>query len=175
MRRRQGPGARLKSIGYQIFYRLPARVRRRLVRLVAPTYTVGAVVLVRDQSGRLLLLRQPPGYGWSLPSGLVDRGEAPVQCAVRELAEETGVRVKPEDLSPATPNAVLHPRGRWIDFVFEVQVDSNAHTVQVDGGEVLEAKWHGEHNLPPLTVPTARLLATFGLGPLRSYPEATQR
>ena len=57
--------ARLRRLGYRIFYLLPAAVRRRLVRLVMAKYIVGAVALVRDAEatapGRLLLLRQPPG------------------------------------------------------------------------------------------------------------------
>ncbi|MEU6207257.1 NUDIX hydrolase, partial [Micromonospora musae] len=31
------------AIGYQVFYRLPLPVRRRLVRMAVPKYIVGAV------------------------------------------------------------------------------------------------------------------------------------
>ena len=172
MMARRTVGVRLRGLGYRTFYRLPAKLRRKLVRLVAPTYTVGAVVLVRDHTDRLLLLRQPPGNGWSLPGGMIDRGERPVECAARELAEETGLSVDVGDLSPAVPNAVAHTRGRWVDFVYQVRVDPNHHQLVVDGGEVLEARWCSVEGLPPLTVPTARLLAHFGLGPYQNYPEA---
>ncbi|MGH3727976.1 MAG: NUDIX hydrolase [Micromonosporaceae bacterium] len=175
MTRRPVPAARLRRVGYQVFYRLPPAVRRRLVRLVAPTYTVGAVILVRDRDGRLLLLRQPPGFGWSLPGGMVDRGERPVDCAARELAEETGIVVGVDDLTAAVPNAVAHTKGRWVDFVYQVTVDPDEQNVAVDGGEVLEARWCSLEGLPPLTVPAARLLAHFGLGPYQGYPEVTTR
>ncbi len=103
-----------------------AAVRRRLVRLAMAHYTVGAVALVRDvelpHPGRLLLLRQPPGVGWSLPAGLLRRGERPIDGCVRELAEETGVQLTAADLTPAVPNAVIHTRGRWVDTVFEATV-----------------------------------------------------
>ena len=170
---RRSFGTRLRGLGYHTFYRLPAPVRRRLVRLVAPTYTVGAVVLVRDHDDRLLLLRQPPGLGWSLPGGMMDRGERPVDCAARELAEETGLSVDVGELSPAVPNAVAHTRGRWVDFVYQVRVNPDDHQLEVDGGEVLEARWCSVEGLPPLTVPAARLLAQFGLGPYQNYPEVT--
>lgn len=168
---RRSAGARLKGIGYQAFYRLPAPLRRRVIRLVAPTFTVGAVILVRDGDNRLLLLRQPPGYGWSLPGGMIDRGEHPAECAVRELAEETGLRIGIDQLAPAAPNALVHPRGRWVDFVFETRVNPDDHDLVVDGGEVLEARWCSVTSLPPLTVPAARLLARYGLGPYRDYDE----
>src|SRR5690606_33366259 len=124
-------GARLRGVvhaaAYPVYFRLPRRLRRWLVRRVTPTYTVGAVVLLRDETDRLLLLRQPPGTrGWSLPAGLLGRGESPIDGAVRELAEETGVRLDPAQLRPAVPNAVVHHRGRWVDMVFEARESGRA-------------------------------------------------
>lgn len=161
--------ARVLGAVYPIFYRLPHRLRVWLVRWVAPTYTVGAVVLLRDSgptgAGRLLLLRQPPGRGWGLPAGLLTRGETPVQGAVRELAEESGVRLRPDQLHPAVPNALVHTRGRWVDMVFEGSVPATTTPLQVDGREVLEARWYDLDALPELTKPTARLLGCYGIGP----------
>jgi ADP-ribose pyrophosphatase YjhB (NUDIX family) len=169
--RRTALRTRLTAIGYGIFYRLPHRTRLRLVRLVTPKYTIGAVVLVFDVGGdpsgtpqRILLLRQPPGRGWTLPAGLLNRGETPVEGAVREAAEETGIEFDPEQLTPATPNAVVHTHGRWIDTVFTAQVDAEEVKLSVDGAEVWEAAWHPLDDLPKLTVATGRLLANYGIG-----------
>jgi len=55
---------------------------------------VGAVV--RDDAGRLLLIRrgQEPSRGlWSLPGGRVEPGETHEQAVVREVREETGLDV----------------------------------------------------------------------------------
>jgi 8-oxo-dGTP diphosphatase len=55
---------------------------------------VGAVV--RDGQGRLLLVRRgtEPGRGlWSVPGGRVEPGESVEEAVVREVAEETGLRV----------------------------------------------------------------------------------
>jgi ADP-ribose pyrophosphatase YjhB (NUDIX family) len=167
--------ARLRWLGYRTFYLLPLRLRRRLVRLVMAHYTVGAVALVRDSDlprpGRLLLLRQPPGVGWSLPAGLLRRGERPIDGCVRELAEETGIRLTAADLTPAVPNAVVHTKGLWVDTVFEASVPASAVTLQADGAEVVDAAWHRLDNLPPLTIATARLLSYYGIGPYADYPE----
>ncbi|HWH01622.1 MAG TPA: NUDIX hydrolase [Pilimelia sp.] len=160
---------RLVSAGYGVFYRIPHGLRVRLVRLAVRKYVVGAVVFVRDSAaappGRLLLLRQPPGRGWSLPAGLLRRREEPTVGAVRELAEETGIRLTPEDLRPAVPNAVVHAKG-WIDLVFEAEVPASDTALSVDGAEVWEAAWHPVGDLPPLSGPTARLLGRYGIGPL---------
>jgi ADP-ribose pyrophosphatase YjhB (NUDIX family) len=166
---------RLRRLGYGAFYSLPGSVRRRLVRLAVAKYIVGAVALVYDAEAsspaRLLLLRQPPGIGWSLPAGLLQRGERPIDGCARELAEESGLRLPLHEFTAATPSAVVHTRGRWVDVVFETRVPASAVTFEVDGAEVLEAAWHGIDNLPPLTPPTAKLLSYYGLGPYVDYPE----
>src|SRR5690348_2818905 len=125
----------VRAIGFATFYRLPGRWRRRLVRFLKPRYNMGAVVLVRDADERLLLLRQPPGAGWTLPGGLIDRGETPDECAARELREETGIRQAPDELSPGVPNAIVRTRDRWVDFVFIARVPADVPVI-VDGAEV---------------------------------------
>jgi ADP-ribose pyrophosphatase YjhB (NUDIX family) len=169
---------RLHVLAYRAAYALPIRLRRRLVRVAMPKYIAGAVVLVRDADaradgtgpGRIMLQRQPPGHGWSIPGGLLGRGERPAVGAARELFEEAGVRVDPNDLTPLDPNVIVHSAGRWIDCVFEAYIPADT-TFVVDGGEVLEAAWYRLDSLPPLTVATARLLAHYGIGPYVGYPE----
>ena len=51
----------------------------------------GAVVLRR---GRVLLVHRPAYDDWSFPKGKLDRGETTVAAAVREVEEETGLRVR---------------------------------------------------------------------------------
>jgi 8-oxo-dGTP pyrophosphatase MutT (NUDIX family) len=159
----------LRGVAYQTFYRLPHSVRRRIVRLIVPKYLVGAVTIVRDseasEPGRLLLLRQPPGRRWGLPAGLLKKAEPPAVGAARELAEESGVVIDPDDLTPAVPNAIVHPKG-WVDTVFLGHVPASTNPLVVDGGEVLEAGWFPLDDLPPLTPNTALLLGVYGMGPL---------
>jgi ADP-ribose pyrophosphatase YjhB (NUDIX family) len=157
---------RALATAYPIFYRLPHGLRMWLVRRLSPTYTVGSVVLVRDTGAdRLLLLRQPPGRAWSLPAGLLARRESPIEGAARELAEESGIVLRPEQLRAAVPNALVHHRGQWVDVVFEAAVPADTTPLAVDGAEVLEAAWHDLAALPPLTRQTARLLGRYGIGP----------
>jgi 8-oxo-dGTP diphosphatase len=64
---------------------------------VAPGDThlgVGAIALVRDGSGRVLLVWQRAGPfagAWLLPGGGVERDEGVSHAAARELHEETGL------------------------------------------------------------------------------------
>jgi len=60
---------------------------------------VGAVV--KDGQGRLLLIKRghEPGAGlWSLPGGRIEPGETDAEALVREMLEETGLKVAPGGL-----------------------------------------------------------------------------
>ncbi len=166
----------LRRAAYGIFRTLPRALRNRLVRTLTPNYTVGAVVLVHDTGGALLLLRQPPGWGWSLPGGLLGRRESPADGAARELAEETGIEVPAAALTPASPNARINAGAQQVDVVFTVTVDRPDGTLRIDPVEVLEAGWFAADDLPPLTISTARTLALYGIGPYAEYaPDGTPR
>ena len=47
-----------------------------------------------QQDGEILLVQRPRYQDWSLPKGKLDRGETPLQAALREVREETGYRAK---------------------------------------------------------------------------------
>jgi 8-oxo-dGTP pyrophosphatase MutT (NUDIX family) len=55
-----------------------------------------AAVVAVDAAGRVCFVRQYrhgiADFLWEIPAGKLDPGEAPQACAVRELAEETGVQ-----------------------------------------------------------------------------------
>jgi ADP-ribose pyrophosphatase len=57
-----------------------------------------AAVVAIDDGGRVCLVRQyrhgVQDFLWEIPAGKLDGGEAPELCAVRELAEETGVTAR---------------------------------------------------------------------------------
>jgi len=57
-----------------------------------------AAVVAVDGADRVCLVRQyrhgVTDFLWEIPAGKLDPGEAPEVCAVRELAEETGVRAR---------------------------------------------------------------------------------
>ena len=55
-----------------------------------------ATLMFIERDGELLLIRKKRGHGAGKingPGGMVERGETPLQCAVRETAEEVGLNV----------------------------------------------------------------------------------
>ncbi len=82
---------------YQLGYRLGYQLVRLFWMLLRPT-THGALVVVWKQ-GSLLLVRNSYVPYYSPPGGYVRGGETAKLAAVRELAEETGLSVQPEQLT----------------------------------------------------------------------------
>jgi 8-oxo-dGTP pyrophosphatase MutT (NUDIX family) len=52
---------------------------------------VGARCLVRDDRGRILLIRRNDNGLWAVPAGGIELGDSIRQCAIREAYEETGL------------------------------------------------------------------------------------
>ena len=59
-------------------------------------------IVIYFDNGKVLLLKRKDGvpYGglWGFPGGGAEEGESPEEAAIRETAEETGIKVLPEDL-----------------------------------------------------------------------------
>jgi len=70
-------------------------------------------LLVINERGELLIGHSTGSFHWDLPKGLLDDGETPVACALREGYEEFGLVFEPERLvdlgrHPYYPGKDLH-------------------------------------------------------------------
>ena len=91
---------------------IPVRHRMEIVRTpqLPDGYSVStAFVLAVDSDDRTLLTRvDRPDRGWEVPGGHLDPGESPLDAAVRELAEEAGLTVRPSDLVLVGGQQITH-------------------------------------------------------------------
>lgn len=74
-----------------------------------------AMVVVSDGSGRFVAVYSPRRQEWGIPGGGREPDETVVECAVREVAEETGLVLAPENLRPwgIERFAPRSGQGRW--------------------------------------------------------------
>jgi ADP-ribose pyrophosphatase YjhB (NUDIX family) len=70
---------------------------------------LAAIAWVFDPPRRHLLLVDHRTFGWSCPGGHVEEGERPADAARRELAEETGLIVPPDDGDPVSVSYAAAP------------------------------------------------------------------
>src|SRR5690349_13026959 len=71
-------------------------IARIFWRLTQPKFSAGAVGVIFDEQGRVLLVEHVfhPYAPWGLPGGWVDRHENPGQTVQRELHEELDLSVE---------------------------------------------------------------------------------
>jgi ADP-ribose pyrophosphatase YjhB (NUDIX family) len=102
------------------------RFVRRILWYFRPKFTVGAIVLVTDADGRVLLVRQRFVGTWGIPGGFQSPRETAEEAVLRELAEETGL-ADVEDLSLV---ARYQQDGRpHLDSLFRARVRASAPDV----------------------------------------------
>jgi ADP-ribose pyrophosphatase YjhB (NUDIX family) len=102
---------------------------------------VAADVLIRDVTGRVLLVDPTYKEGWDLPGGMVEANESPQAGALRELDEELG-------LAPrlGRPLAIewVGAHGPWDDqvvFVFDGGTLAAADAMNIRVGDSEIAAW----------------------------------
>jgi len=131
----------------------------------APTATVvvpSVFVAARWRGGRLLLVRRCDSGTWELPGGRVDIGESAVDAAVRETAEEAGVRVLVTGFVGlfSDPGHIVRSPDGEVRQQFAVLFRARAlgGIPRGDLHETSEAAWVAPMNLPGLPMePAARM------------------
>lgn len=142
-----------------MFSLLPRWVRRWLVRLGTPRYTVGAVCIVERRDGAILLVRHSYATRWGTPGGLVKRREQPDIAAVRETMEEVNLRVE----LVGEPMVVVEPEPRRVDIVYLARPahDAPLDDVRPSSPEINSAQWFMPDELPDLQPETATALISL--------------
>lgn len=125
--------------------------------------TVDAIVyFVAEGKTRILLIErgaEPYKNKWALPGGFVEMGETLEQSCIRELQEETGLRVPKMQQFKAYDAVDRDPRHRTISVVFSAEIEQQS---PVKGGDdACNAQWFPLNQLPELAFDHAQMLHDF--------------
>ncbi|WP_033948566.1 NUDIX domain-containing protein [Streptomyces sp. CNQ431] len=137
---------------------------------VVPSVTA----VVQDNAGRLLVIHKTDNDLWALPGGGHDIGERVADTVVREVEEETGIRVQVEGLVGlyTDPDHVLEYDDGEVRQQFSIcfrarPVGGRLRT----SSESKEVRWVDASELHSLTIhPSMRLRIEHGLDAARTEP-----
>lgn len=135
----------------------PGWLRHVFLRVLNPSYMVGAMALIQDERGRLLIVehtyrRQVP---WGLPGGWLKRAESPEVGLAREVLEETGLEVRVDALLAAD-----FWRAGQFDLLYRCTVLRGAYRGSDETGS---CRWVLPGELPELLPNQWALLRKVGL------------
>ncbi len=127
-------------------WRLGKPLQWRFLWLVHAKFICGITGVVRDQDGRVLLLRHrlwPAGRQWGFPTGYANKDERHEDTIAREVREETGLTVK--------AGRLLKVRSGFryrVEIYYEAVLIGGLDGLELDTREVLEARLFNPGDLP---------------------------
>ena len=147
----------LKRSAFRTFGLLPQPFRRWLIRTIRPSWTAGSVAVVERDDGRWLFVRPVYRNGWTLPGGLVDKGEHPAATAVREMQEELGISVE----VVGGGWVVIDPEHRRIETIFRAALADGVDpdSIEITTAELSGVGWFHPEETPELEDETREAMA----------------
>ena len=124
-----------------------------------PAVTADCIVITKEAEPKVLLIQrgdEPYKGCWAFPGGFMEIDETTEQCAIRELEEETGLKVDEVHQIGAFSKVDRDPRGRTITVAYLAFVDA---PVEVKGqDDAANAEWFPLSALPALAFDHADIM-----------------
>ena len=113
--------------------------------------TLGVFAAITDKEGRILCVRMNYAtHGWTTPGGGVELGESPLDALKREVLEESGLEVVPEEL------VGVYSKPYKNDIVLFFRADVVAQNPWQPNDEIAQMGYFGRDDLPEPTGLVAR-------------------
>ena len=136
-----------------------------------PAVTADCIVITKEPDPKVLLIERgdEPFKGcWAFPGGFMNMDETTEQCAIRELEEETGLKVSKVYQIGAYSKVDRDPRGRTVTVAYLAIVNK---PIAVSGqDDAAKAEWFSLLALPQLAFDHADIMQDA----IRKYKETTE-
>ena len=122
----------------------------------------GANTVLINESNQVLLHRRSDNGAWALPGGRMEIGESIEGCAVREMFEETGLRVKIKRLvgvysDPKNYCILRYPSGYAVHYLIVVYEVEQIGGELLISGESTDLRYFDVDALPEGMMPSSRM------------------
>ena len=124
-----------------------------------PAVTADCVVMTAEEEPQILLIERSddPYKGcWAFPGGFLNMDETTEQCAIRELEEETGLRLSKVVQIGAYSGVDRDPRGRTVTVAYLAIV--NAPVAVTGKDDAAKAQWFSIKTLPQLAFDHVKIM-----------------
>jgi len=122
-----------------------------------PSLTTDGILVVGDKILLVKRKNEPFKGRYALPGGFVEYGETVEECVIREIREETGLKVRVERLLGVYSAPGRDPRGHTISVVFVLLPEGGVLT----DSEETHAEWVYFERLPPLAFDHDSIMTDF--------------
>lgn len=125
-----------------------------------PAVTADVVAITNEEEPKVLLIQrgyEPYKGCWAFPGGFMEMDETTKECAIRELEEETGLRLDNMVQVGAYSKVDRDPRGRTITIAYLAIVDDQLSVIAQDDAAM--AEWFSINNLPTLAFDHKEIMA----------------
>ncbi|MDP3433988.1 MAG: NUDIX hydrolase [Bacteroidota bacterium] len=125
-----------------------------------PAVTVDAILISKQNSVLLIERGREPFKGkWALPGGFIDMDEPLETACMRELEEETGIRISELKQFKAFGAVDRDPRHRTISVIFYAFTEDEI--IAQAGDDAAKAQWFPLDQLPDLAFDHQLILEEF--------------
>lgn len=123
---------------------------------------VGVAVFVVRENGTFIMGKRQNAHGhnsWTVPGGWLEFGESWEDAAIREVAEETGLKIGKPIVHLATTNDYFEDEGVHSNTIWLRAEYLGGEPRILEPDKFLEQGWYSLDNLPdPLFLPWSNLL-----------------
>jgi len=116
-----------------------------------PAVTADSIVITKETEPKVLLIQRgfdPFKGAWAFPGGFMNMDETTEQCAIRELEEETGLRLSDIHQIGTYSKVDRDPRGRTVTVAYLAIIDEPIGVIGQD--DAVKAEWWPLFDLPHL-------------------------
>jgi ADP-ribose pyrophosphatase YjhB (NUDIX family) len=112
--------------------------------------------LIRNSENQLLFIRKSEDGVWGLPAGAIEPGETPKEAVVREVFEETGLKVNLNKIVGVFGGANFrhtYPSGDQVEYLITLFTCEILEVSVATDNEISEMKYFSQAEMPNIAIP----------------------